>query len=512
MEKATKIKIAKGLGWGALFIVLLFTLVLLIASPIAAHLVNTKGNEWVGRDLHVDRVLINPFTGGVTLNGFSCKEQDGETDFIAFDKLHVRVAYPLLIAKNVKIRTIRLEGFDGQVLKYDTCLNFSDIISRFMEPKDTTDNDSTPSSWKVGIGNIRISNSAIRYHDMETDKQWKIEDISLHIPGLYFDNKKTKAGLEFGLASGGQVGIRAGYRMRSGQYDVELDIRDVHTDVLMPLLEEYLKDKEIAAMINGNVQVAGDLDNLQNMRYGGDLTLDDVLFIDRSGAHEWRYGMKNVHVAGSNLTSDGITRLSLDAATATGGTVKGSLDGDLDLAKRDTKITLQMRGINIADFDALCRNYTGYPIEQGMLLLDSKIDVISGQMKGNSRIEIDHPRIGKKERGTKAPYRNVPVRMGFMTLTSAKDMILLDVPVAGDANNPKFSFRKVVGRALLKVFFGPLMGLKDRDKSITEEELREMQELLGDDPDLFGEDPVREVSADIATPASGSVGFSEIGE
>ena len=99
-----------------------------------------------------------------------------------------------------------------------------------------------------------------------------------------------------------------------------------------------------------------------------------------------------------------------------------------------------------------------------------------------------------------------------MTLTSAKDMILLDVPVAGDANNPKFSFRKVVGRALLKVFFGPLMGLKDRDKSITEEELREMQELLGDDPDLFGEDPVREVSADIATPASGSVGFSEIGE
>lgn len=512
MEKASKIKIAKCLGWGALIIVLLFTLVLLIASPVARHLVNTKGMDWVGRELHVESVLINPFSGGVTLKGFSCKEQDGETDFIAFDQLHVRVAYPLLLAKDVKIRTIRLDGFDGQVLKYDSCLNFSDIVNRFTEPADTTEKDSTASGWKVGIGDIRISNSTVRYHDIEKNKQWQIEDISLNIPGLYFDNKKTKAGLEFGLASGGQVGVKAGYRMKSGLYDVELALQDVHTDVLMPLLEDYLKDKEIAAIVNGNLQVAGDLANIQDIRYGGDLTLSDVQFVDKSGTHEWRYNLKSVQVSGSNLTTDGITRLSLKAVTETGGTLSGSLTGDLDLAKRDTKISMQMRGINIAEFDALCRNYTGYPIEQGTLLLDSKIDVISGQMKGNNRIEIDHPRIGKKERGTKAPYRNVPVRMGFMTLTSSKDMILLDVPVTGDANNPKFSFRKVVSRALLKVFFGPLMGLKDRDKSITEEELREMEELLGEDSELFGQDSVHEVSANIAPPANGSVVLPEISE
>ena len=89
-------------------------------------------------------------------------------------------------------------------------------------------------------------------------------------------------------------------------------------------------------------------------------------------------------------------------------------------------------------------------------------------------------------------------------------MILLDVPVTGDANNPKFSFRKVVSRALLKVFFGPLMGLKDRDKSITEEELREMEELLGEDSELLGQDSVHEVSANIAPSANGSVVLPEI--
>jgi hypothetical protein len=38
----------------------------------------------------------------------------------------------------------------------------------------------------------------------------------------------------------------------------------------------------------------------------------------------------------------------------------------------------------------------------------------------------------------------------------------------------------VIGRALLKVFFGPLMGMNDRDKSLSKKELEEMQELLND--------------------------------
>lgn len=101
-------------------------------------------------------------------------------------------------------------------------------------------------------------------------------------------------------------------------------------------------------------------------------------------------------------------------------------------------------------------------------------------MQGTNKIVIDHPRVGKKERFSKAKYKNIPVRTGFKLLTSAQDMIILDVPVTGDAKSPKFRFRKVIGRALLKVFFGPLMGVNDR-RNLSPEELEEMQELLGED-------------------------------
>jgi hypothetical protein len=133
-------------------------------------------------------------------------------------------------------------------------------------------------------------------------------------------------------------------------------------------------------------------------------------------------------------------------------------------------------------------------MEGGDMSLDSHIEVVGGQMKGENKIIIDHPRVGKKEKFSKAPYKNIPVRAGFKLLTSAQDMIILDVPVKGDAKNPKFSFRKVIGRALLKVFFGPLMGVNDR-KSVSEEEMQEMQELLNEEPDSLNTDTIVEIAS-----------------
>lgn len=575
-------KILKIVGWGALGIVLLFALILGVASPVAKYVVNNYGEEIVGRTLHADRVIINPYWGGVTIDGFQGKEQNGETDFISFDRLYVQIAYPQLLAKRVKIRTIRLDGFNGQVLKGADRLNFSDIIERFSKP-DSIPADTAKSSWRVFLDDIRINNSSVRYRDIISNKQWKVEDITLQVPGLYFDNTQTNAGLEFGLPTGGRVGIIAGYRMQSNNYAVRLNLHDVHTDVVLPLVQDYINVSGLGAKLNGSVHVEGSLENISNVQIKGNLAMaglsirdthddqiaamdelrvvmnrgdlstntfildsltitgitgdyevhdtwntlsrllktpnestevesdtsevaldqqptpkptptplvwmakrvkvtgHDLTYHDYSMKHDWEYAVKSLTVEGSNIATNGRNNVSV-AATLTGDAkLKMDFMGGLDLANQDTRINLNLKGVNLHDFDALCRNYTGYPLDGGDLTLDSHIEVISGKMNGNNRIEIDHPRVGKKERFSKAPYKNIPLRTGFNILTSAQDMILLDVPVSGDAKNPKFSFRKVISRALLKVFFGPLMGLNDRDKSINADELKELQELMGED-------------------------------
>ena len=598
-------------GWGALVIVLLFALILAVASPAAKYVVNNYGERIVGRQLHADRIVINPYWGGVTIRGFQCKELNGETDFVSFDRLYVQIAYPQLIAKTVKIRAIHLDDFNGQVLKSNDKLNFSDIIERFAS-KDSVEEqmpkDTAKSEWTVALNDIRINDGSIRYRDVVSDKQWKLEDISLNIPGLYFDNTQTNAGLEFALPTGGRVGITAGYRMQSNRYAIRLNLYDVHTDVALPLVQDYLNLSGLGALLNGSVRVDGSLDNITQIQLNGNVAMvglslrdmhddqvaamdevrivldrgdlstktfildtlvisgitgnyevhetwntlsrllkepdkeeaedssateeeddtteiangqqptakvqaqplvwmakqvritgHDLTYHDYSMKREWEYSIKTLEVKGTNIATNGRNSVNLKATLTSDAQMKADFTGGLDLAKQDTRMNLNLKGVKLEDFSPLCQNYTGYPLNGGDLSLESHIDVLSGKMNGTNRIIIDHPRVGKKERLSKAKYKNIPVRTGVSMLTSAQDMIVLDVPLSGDATNPKFKLNKVIGRALLKVFFGPLMGVNDR-KSVSEQEMEEIQTLLGED------------STDVAVAASDSIGLSEVSE
>jgi hypothetical protein len=241
------------------------------------------------------------------------------------------------------------------------------------------------------------------------------------------------------------------------------------------------------------------------------ITGHDLSYHDYSMKHEWDYEIKDLDISGTNIATNGRNNVQVNATLTSGAKLKADYLGGLDWSTQDTRMTLNIKGVQLKDFSPLCQNYTGYPLNGGELMLDSRIDVTSGKMNGTNRLEIDHPRVGRKELLSKAPYKNIPVRTGFKILTSSQDMILLDVPVSGDAKNPKFSFRKVVGRALLKVFFGPLMGVNDRNKSLSNEEIEQMQELLGEDSALF-RDTLSQSTADVAMTASDSVGLTEVGE
>ena len=605
MKKALKI-----CGWIALAIVLLFALILTL-SPVAKYVVNNYGEQIVGRQLHADRVVINPYWGGVTIRGFQCKEANGETNFVSFDHLYVQIAWPQLIGKRVILRHIHLDGFDGQVLKCDDKLNFSDIIERFSKDSTEAPKDTTKGHWTISLKDIRLNQSTLRYRDVVSDKQWSLEDVSLNVPGLYFDNTQTNAGLEFGLPTGGRVGLVAGYKMQSNRYAVRVNLYDVHTDVVLPLVQDYLDITGLGALMNGQIHVDGSLENITNIQLNGHLSMrglslrdkhkeevaameelrvviekgdvstntylldtlaitgisgdyevhkdwntlsrllkphdaqpdststvsatdstnnaekkssrplvwmakvvtitgHDLQYHDYSMKNNWEYAIKTLRVDGTNVASNGRNSIRLKATLTGNAQLNLDFVGGLDVKKYDTRANLSLSGVNLKDFSALCQNYTGYPLERGVLKLRSNCVIEGGKLNGDNKIVIEDPKVGKKERFSKAPYKNIPVKAGVGLLTSAQNMIVLDVPVTGDASNPKFKLGKVIGRAILKVFFGPLMGVTDKKNAISAEELEEMQELLGEDS--LQVDTLGDLSADVAMTAGDNVGLSEVSE
>jgi len=575
MESERKIKILKGCGWGVLTLVLLFTIIAAVVSPVGKHIVNNYGDDIIGRQLHAERVRVNVFNGNVTISDFHCRENSGETDFFYINHIEVRIAYPRLIQRYVKIKCLHLDGFNGQILQTNDQLNFSDLIERFA--KDSTEVEPAGAPWRVTLKDIQLSNSAIRYRDVIRDKQWKIEHINLAIPGLTFENENTNAGLDFSLPTGGKVMVDAKYYAPSNSVHVGLKLREVHTDVLLPLVQDYINVSTLGAHVNAQLRLVAHVDNIQNVSIKGRmemkdllvknyyrdevatldelrvvmnrcdlstrtfildslimnglsgryevhknwntlsrllktdeaqareagkvnvkknksqqasqpvvwmaktavLTAHDIVYYDDSKKSKWTYAIKSLLAEGKNVASNGRNSLKINATLTHDAKLKADFVGGLDVKRQDTRFNVTLSNVNLKDFSPLCRNYTGYPIEAGILYAETHMDFTSGKLAGNTRIVIDDPTIGKKEKLSKAPYRNLPVRSTFQKLVDSDNRVNINAVVSADATKKNFSFKKVFVKSLLKETFGRMMATKSKKDKISDEERQAIENLIG---------------------------------
>lgn len=559
----------------AIIIVALLLLVMAL-SPVAKRVVNNHGQQLIGRDLQVDKVFINPFFGTVDVRDFHCKEANGETDFVAFGRLYVQINWLSLMAKDVNLRHIHLEDFSGQVLTGDNGFNFSDIIDRFSSDT-TAEKDTTSSGWKVRLNDIRLINGNLVYRDVPRDKRWALDQVNLTIPGLYFGNQQTNAGIEFALPSGGSVAITAGYVMARRRYAVTLRLNDVNTDVALPLVQDYLNLKGISSLVNACIHVDGCLDNMKDMFVTGSVKMNDLAVVDSrndevaaigemrvvldrinlmynryaidtlqitgiTGSYEkgedyttisrllkqqtqdstavetttdedkvkaeqplvWSvrhlllegnnltysdksmkprfdYAVESFRLTGSNVSMSSNSDLALTATLTHGARLTANLKGALNIEQGQTTCSAKLTKVKVTDFSPFTESLMAYPLEDGVLAFESHNTLRSGQLEGTNHVTIDQMKVGNKQRLSKAKYKNIPLKLGVGLLKSAQGLIVLDLPVSGDVRSPKFDYRKIIGRALAKVFFGPLMGVKDNRNLISEDEMSEMMELLGDD-------------------------------
>lgn len=568
--------VKKGLkiaGWIVGIPVGLLVLVMAL-SPVGKVVINHYGPNILGREMSVKHVFIDPFFGTVRLTDFHCKEANGITDFVAFDKLYVRMHWSKLATKEVDIRNIHLTNFSGEILNGPEVLNFSDIITRFSS-NDTLPRDTTPSEWTISLNDIRLVNGALLYHDVIRDNRWVIDNINLNIPGLYFGAQQSRAGLQFDLPTGGSVNIKAGYVMASRHYIVTLGLDNINSDVALPLVQDYMRISGLGALINGELFINGSLDNVRDIVASGNLSLSglqitdedddpiagldeirmvirrgdlannrwlldtltisgltghfernekyntfsrlrkepdeiesdtimeiesdtvktppltwearylhitgkDISFEDNSMRKNFEYNINDFTLSGQDIAAQGHNSLRLVAHAGKKATLNANFTGGTDIKHGHHTLSMRLTGLDISDFTQYSEYYFGYPLEGGSLALQSSSTINNGQLNSDNKITIDHPEIGKKMKLRKPKIKNVPLKLGVDMLTSAQDIMVLEVPIAGNVNSPKFRFGKIAGRAIAKVFFGPLMGIRDNRELISQAEAEEITELVGE--------------------------------
>lgn len=260
-------------------IVGLLLLVEWIGSPIARKVVENHSEQWIGREVTMRRLHVNPFIGSVHIKDLRCTDADSEADFVTFSDLYVRMSLPRLLAKNVYLRHIHLTDFDINVRNDGTAFNFSDLPARF-KSDDTTyvqEPDTTPSTWKIDLNDIRLRNGHIAYHDQLRQHRWEIEKVNLVVPGLHFGNQQSDAGLSLNLPdNGGNLRLRGAYNMASNMYSLVLDLADIDLSQAEPFVKEKLNIHSFEAWLSGHLTASGSLDNIMAVKVKGNASVHDL--------------------------------------------------------------------------------------------------------------------------------------------------------------------------------------------------------------------------------------------
>lgn len=219
-----------------------------------------------------------------------------------------------------------------------------------------------------------------------------------------------------------------------------------------------------------------------------------LTFVDRTLRPRFEYGVESLSLTGSQLNPRSDNTLQLRAALTHDARLTATYTGPLSLTRGSSTVYARLTNVSVEDLSPYAESLFAYPLKGGTLSWESQNSVVRGQLSAHNRITIDQLELGRKQRLSKAPYKNIPLKLGVSLLRSAQGLIVLDLPVQGDIRSPKFDYGKIVGRALAKVFFGPLMGVRDNRKLISADEVDQMMEILG--TDTIPADAAADVAAD----------------
>lgn len=260
-------------------IMALILLITILVSPIAQSYVNKNGEKLIGRKVEVQKLRVNVYGGSVKIHNFCVYEDDGTTPFLKFDTLDVKVRLGKLLTHEINVEHVTLADLDVRVLQNGDRFNFSSILDHFGgDEEEELEADTTEGKpWKMGFYNIRLSHWKVYYTDQQLGSEWKLKDVNIEVPGVYFSGEEsTDAGLTLALADGGMLHTDVKFNLENNDFDVDLALEQFAISNVRAYLTDAMNVGELKGVLDADLHVDGNLSELMKMKIKGDLALSGV--------------------------------------------------------------------------------------------------------------------------------------------------------------------------------------------------------------------------------------------
>ncbi|MEG1842064.1 MAG: DUF748 domain-containing protein [Alistipes sp.] len=540
----------------ATLVVLILAAALLI-SPITKSYIVKHSKELTGRQINIDELRMNVFTGELHIANIRMLEPNDSTTFAAIGEYNMSLRLLPLLSRHVAIEQITIVQPDVKIYQTGEHFNFDDLLIRFLA--DTTEVESTDEPWEVGIDDIKITGGNVFYKDMEIGATWEFKDLSASIPGIYFKDK-TDVDVRVDFAQGGSLGLKMNYNMDNTAYDLHIDLRELALNGRLPYVQQMLNVGNMEGLFSAKLHMNGSLQNLFDIYFNGDMdlahfTLDDthgqevmrvdslhvgltrgslrhnqfhfnrlyllgmsgkfeiykdgstniaalikpqttpqtsvstadsiatepldlriedievaqgvVHFKDLSHIRPFEYRLSNIRMK-SRFDMNKVNRIGIDAQVQKTG--KATIRWEGSMSNMDNhNILIMLTNIDLHDFSPYCEHYTAYPLTHGNFSFRSQNIIKNRQLMGTNHLDMFEPKADKKIKTIKPEFK-IPLKLGLYVLKDKKGHVKIDLPVKGSIDNPDFSYRKIVmkalGNVLLKVITAPFSFLTGNNDNL----------------------------------------------
>ena len=198
----------------------------------------------------------------------------------------------------------------------------------------------------------------------------------------------------------------------------------------------------------------------------------DIVYNDHTLHEPFSFHVANINIASDNLTLSGDNSLTLKAVLPHGGMANIDWKGSLDDIKRSQRLKLDIRNLRLADLSPYTIEYLGQPFTDGIFSFTSLNTINHSQLKGDNRIDIYKPEVGKRRKDIDSAL-HIPLKAALYILKDKNDKVLLDVPISGNIDSPEFNYMKLVWKTLGNLFvkvatsparrFAELLGISNND-------------------------------------------------
>lgn len=263
--------------WG-LGIFLILVIALLIAVPeFIKNYIEENDLELIGREIFIDDIDINYFTGLIRLKKFDLKEPDGEETFISFDLLETNIQPWHLLRNSVYVESHIIDGLHCNIVQNGSSFNFDDLIAK----SDGANSDPEEGeAWSFTIRDFNMKRSSIRYQS-NLQSEIKLDSIRLNIPLASDTVDIIDAMLSLDLSSGGHLSFQNRINMSQSLYSITMLGDSLNLELLKGYVDPYMNINRFAGKLNSKLHIEGSWENTDILNLGGFVSVHDFLITDQ---------------------------------------------------------------------------------------------------------------------------------------------------------------------------------------------------------------------------------------